>query len=404
MNKDDLGEARHSDVLVVGAGIVGSAIARTLALRGRSVRVLDPAPGEGASLGNAGLVVPSYAVPMSTPANLVSGIRSAWSPDAVVRLGTPMSRETLLWMAKFALACRPSRVRRDTSTLHALATRSLDLYRDMSDEGVDLQLRNCGWLWAHQSSKSFRKAEETSTTLTRAGASCVVVNQAEAIQLEPALTAAVAGGIWFPHEAVLDSARASRVLLHSALDNGAILHRAAVTSASVSIEDAQVVHTRDGSYSADHVVVAVGSASRAVSRLFGDTIPVEPGYGWSITLADGDNTIQHALMAVDSHVVISPIGDQVRITGGMQFGGRASTQPTLADTRRLRSDAESLVPALARLKETASWQGSRPMTSTGLPVVARSARNCRIIYATGHGPLGVTLAPVTAELVATMVL
>lgn len=393
----------QSDVIVVGAGIIGSAVARALSVRGFSVQVIDPAPGEGASLGNAGLVVPSYAVPMSTPANLLSGLRSLGSGNGAVRFAGPMSRHTLLWMARFALTCRPGRVRRDTAVLHSLASESLALYKQLGGEGLDLQLREAGWLWAYQSSVSFRAAPKTANMLRDAGAICTVVSGAEAHQLEPGLAPKVAGGIWFPHEAVLDSARVSSVLLQDAIGHGAKLHRTLVTGAPRSGSGSQSIRTREATLSADHIVIAAGADSRAVGALFGDSIPVEPGYGWSITLKDDANTLDHALMAADSHVVISPLAGRVRITGGMQFGGRPSKQPSPADIWQLRTAAQQLLPALQQLEPVNSWRGARPMTTTGLPIVDRSPRNKRVLYATGHGSLGVTLAPLTAELVASMV-
>ncbi|GAB3288225.1 NAD(P)/FAD-dependent oxidoreductase [Parasphingorhabdus pacifica] len=386
----------NADIVIVGAGIVGAGLASALSRRGADVVLVDPHIGEGASAGNAGMVVPSYATPMSTPENLRTAVRSFGSRSAAVNFAWPLGARTLGWMGQFALACRTRRVKRDTAVLHRLASESLQLYKQMCDEGLDLGVRECGWLWL-----TTDRAEKSSLTRTvhglrEAGAVCEQMGADEAREVQAGLGPSVAGGVWFPHESVLDPAKATTALIEDAVEHGARVIREEVVGVHREGTEVRTVRTRSHVLSSDQFVIAAGAASRDVGRLFGVRVPIEPGYGWSVTLDDHAGVLRHALMSVEDHVVISPLPGRVRITGGMQFGGRGGSRPRDSDVRALRVAAETVMPPLGDLPKESAWQGARPMTASGLPIVRRAGAT-NIVIAAGHGPLGMTLAPSTVR-------
>lgn len=387
----------RADVLIVGAGIIGAGIASALSRQGLDVVLVDPGAGEGSSAGNAGLVVPSYVVPMSTPENLWAGVRSLGSRSAAVTFGWPLGLQTVRWLTRFTLACRAPRVRRDTAVLHRLARESLELYDEMRAGGLDLGLRRRGWLWLLTGSEQ-TALTKTVEKLRVAGAVCEPVDADGAHTLQPNLGRAVTGGVWFPHESVMDPAHATQVLLEDAIAHGARLVPERVVAVDSRGPTVRTVRTQSRSLEADQFVIATGAASRDTGRLFGVRVPIEPGYGWSVTLDDPSGLLEHALMGVEKHVVISPLPGRIRVTGGMRFGGRGGNRSRDGDITALRAAAEVLVPQLGDLAVVRTWQGARPMTPSGLPIVRRvDARN--LVIAAGHGPLGVTLAPSTVKAV-----
>lgn len=386
----------HAEILIVGAGVIGAGLASSLSRRGVDVTLVDPQPTEGASAGNAGMVVPSYATPMSTPENLGTALRSFGGHSAAVTFALPLDLRSLAWMGRFALACRPGRVERDTAILHRLAAESTRLYEQWRDEGLDLGVRECGWLWLTTDSAGQASLDRTVRGLRAAGATCELKSSGETHQMQGGLGESVTGGVWFPRESVLDPAKVTRALLEDAEKHGTQVVREEVIGAWREGEHVRAVRTRSRVLSADQFVIAAGAASRDVGRRFGVNVPIEPGYGWSVTLDDPAGSLQHALMSVDDHVVISPLPGRVRITGGMRFGGRGGAQPRPSDVRALRAAAEAVAPRLRELPEESAWQGARPMTASGLPIVERAGRT-NIVVAAGHGPLGMTLAPSTVR-------
>ena len=394
--------SEQTDVAIIGGGIIGSGLASSLSRSGLNVVVIDPTPGQGSSLGNAGLIVPSYSTPMSTPANLWEGVRSFGSEHSAVTFARPMGIETLKFLAKFTASCRPGRVKRDTAKLHSMATRSLQRYLDLQDDGLDLGVQVQGWLWLSSQQNNFSQLEADSTRMQSAGATCEVVGRDQALELQPELDSGVSGGIWFSKEAFLDPQEASRRWLADAVSYGAKVLKTSVTGFRKSGSRISELITAQGSVTAKQVVLATGADSRTVGKLLDVNIPVEPGYGWSATLADPQSKVTRALMGMEDHVVISPMPGRVRITGGMRFGSFGGSVPADKDIDQLRTQASRVVPALAALEELDRWQGARPMTPSGVPIIERRGHE-NLVVAAGHGPLGVTLAPVTVDIAGQLV-
>lgn len=389
-----------SEVVVLGGGIVGSFVARALALRGIGVTVVDPAAGEGASSGNAGLLVPSYGMPLATPRNLLEGIGAVVRRDPHLGIGWPPGPSTLGWLAGFVLAARPGAGPRTARELHDHAVRSIDRYLEVAAAHPGIDLRRAGWLWAYRDERALRSAAGLARAVRRAGSSCEVLSAAACREREPGLGDDVVGGLWFPDEYALDPRAATAAVIADAVAHGARiradtaagLQRSGVAAVGVRLAGGDVIP-------ADAVVLATGADSRAIARRFGARLPVEAGWGWSLTLGAPDPPVSTALLAAEEHVVVSPAAGRIRITSGMTIGGPRPQGPDAALISAMRSAAERLVPGLRGLPELARWIGARPMTPDGRPRVHRLGRWPNVIAATGHGTLGMTLAPHTGDVV-----
>ncbi|MGP5391260.1 NAD(P)/FAD-dependent oxidoreductase [Glutamicibacter arilaitensis] len=386
----------RADVAVIGAGIIGAGIASRLSRDGLDVVVIDPAPGRGSSLGNAGLIVPSYSTPMSTPGNLWEGIKTFGSQHAPVTFAKPLGFESLKFLASFAMNCRPGRVKRDTAKLHGLATLSQKRYQQLREDGLDLGMQEQGWLWLSTDEGNAERLHADAQRMRAAGATCDVVNREQIVDLQAGVEDGVASGIWFSNEGFLDPEEAARRWLQDAIDHGAHVVGAKVIDHEATGSNLHTLITDSGKVSARHVVLATGASSRETGKALGISVPVEPGYGWSVTLEDQDRLVSRALMGMEDHVVISPMPGRVRITGGMRFGGMSNAVPADSDISALRQGAEALLPELRHLPELSRWQGARPMTASGVPIIGQRKYE-NLTVAAGHGPLGVTLAPVTVD-------
>jgi D-amino-acid dehydrogenase len=392
----------RADVVVIGAGVVGAFVARRLARAGADVVLVDPAPATGASAGNAGMLVPSFCLPMANPGVLRDAVRALTGRSPAVSLGHPLRPVSLRWLAGFAVASRPGRALRDAHHLVGLADGAADAYAEVADsEGLDVGLRRTGWLHVCRDPAVLSTQVRAAERLEGLGVRHEVLDAAGLRQCEPGLATDLAGGVLYPGDAALDPSAATRAVLTGALRAGARLRQARVTAVEKgSTGRVRAVGTSAGRLEGDAFVLAAGTASREVGRLFGVRLPIEPGYGWSITVPTSGSpgpVGSRALMAADDHVVVNPGARQVRVTGGMEIGGRPSAAPSPAAVAALRASAERLLPALAALPAGAVWRGARPMTPTGLPIIGPAGRN--VVVATGHGTLGMTLAPATARAV-----
>ena len=215
-------DSTHADVAVVGGGIIGSCTAFYLARSGADVLVLDPAPGTGASAGNAGMLVPSQSVTFANPATVGAWLSALARRDSFVTLRRPLSPGLVPWIAGSLFEARPWRASRTTRLLYHLARKSLRLYEELTEaEGIDLRLRSTGSLRVFRSTAAFRRQHRMVRTLARLGAECELLGPRALREAEPALHPDLAGAIGFPHDRSLDPARATLAIADAARAYGA---------------------------------------------------------------------------------------------------------------------------------------------------------------------------------------
>jgi D-amino-acid dehydrogenase len=158
-----------------------------------------------------------------------------------------------------------------------------------------------------------------------------------------------------------------------------------------------VLETSAGQVRAAHAVLAAGAWSGALARTAGLSVPLQGGKGYAIELAPEDLPLGRPIYLHDERCVATPMGDRVRMTGGLLLDGLDERY----DPRRVagirRAAQSTFRDCSAEPRKT--WQGLRPCTPDGLPVIGASRRARRVVMATGHGMLGVTLAPITARMV-----
>jgi D-amino-acid dehydrogenase len=380
-----------TDVVVIGAGIIGALIGRELAGRGLGVLLVDPEPGKGASIGNAGLLVPSFTRPMAEPSTLWEGLRGMTGGDPSLTIGS-LSPAVLMWLARFAAAARPGRAGRIAARLVGPARAAAAEYAGLAAEtGIDLGVAGNGWLQVTRSPAILRRKLVLARALAKEGIDHEVLTRAELRVREPELGPGLAGAVFFPGDSSLDPAAATQAALVAAELRGVVVQRARVTGLVRRHGEVTAVRTDLGEFSATTYVLATG-AGRPGGR------GIQPGWGWSIDVPAEQSPISVPLIGLDDHVVVNPLAGRIRITGGMRIGGTPAHRHDQAATAAIRQAAERLVPALHDLSKGTVTRAARPMTPDGLPRVAKTGRN--LVTATGHGTLGMTLAPATAAAVA----
>jgi D-amino-acid dehydrogenase len=385
-------------VTVIGAGIVGSYVAYELARAGCSVEVIDPQDEPNASSGNAGILAVSYAKPMSNPRTVLSGMKSLVGPGHGVEIARPLTAGTMRWLLRFGVDSRPWRAQTAAATVYGMARRSVELYDELADrERVDLAFRRTGWLYVARDPKALRQQQRLADALFRVGVRSQRIAAEELAALEPSLGPGHLGAVLYPDDVAVDPGYVTATVADAARRHGARFTRERVVAAELRPGSVKSLRTdADRRIAADRLVIATGGDSAEFGKLLGVRLPVERAYGWNLVLPTAEQFAVHALMNIEDHVVINSGPGSLRITGGMQFGGRSDALPTRRQVSELRSSAEQVLPAIKELEsEGTCWRGARPMTTSGLPIVRRC--NLNTFAVTGHGTLGMTLAPKTAR-------
>ncbi len=394
--------------VIIGAGVVGCATAWALAKAGRKVLLIDrdePAIA-GASFGNVGHIATEQLQPLPSPSLLLSFWRQLYAFGGPLDL--PFRRIVALtpWFARFALAAFHRR--RHTESLAPLVRCSADtLELQLGEVGRrDLLRRNGHYaIWLGAKAKA-RAAVE------RARASALQIRTAEA---PPELMHAVndraakapsraghspAAGVWFPDSAhVLDPASVAQAFAAAAIQSGSAFARTSVRSLQPRGDSVEILTDTD-SLTARTVIICAGAWSAPLLAPFGLNAPLEAERGYHVELPQHPPLIDAPILYADHSVVVTPMSSRLRATSYLEFAGL--TAP--ADPRkpaRLREKLQLLGYRCDR--DGPGWMGPRPTLPDYLPGIGRARGTHDVYYAVGHQHLGLTLAAITAELVADLV-
>ena len=348
--------ARPSDIIVIGAGIVGCAVAEELARRGASVEIVDERPvGMGATQASAGVLAPYIEA-------------------------------------------------REDSPLLDLTVRSLDLFdefiaRVSADSGIAIPYRRTGTIDIATSDAELRALEARAAVLARRRVPALLLDAAGARAEEPLVGEGTVGALHIDSHGFVAAAELTRALVASARRRGAQLIEASRVRRITSRGDDMVVETDRGSLTGTAVVLAAGSWSADV-KVDGvrTPLPVRPVRGQLLVLGWPGTPLRRVTWSSRCYLV--PWDDGTLLVGATVEEAGFDERTTVAGVRDLLEAVSDLVPHAWTAGFRTARVGLRPATVDGLPIVGASSVMPNLIYATGHYRNGVLLAPLTARLVA----
>lgn len=389
-------------VVVVGGGVIGAAIAQTLQRRGFQVILVDAGePGGQCSAGNAGLLVPSHIVPLAAPGVIGMGMRWLLKRDAPFALKPRLSTTFLRWLLAFRAHCNDSHVARARPVLHQLIQESMDLFGDLEAE-LGFEIHRQGLLLLHHSEKG-RQGNLALLEQARAlGQAVRELDREQLLELEPKAHPNATGAVYFEQDAHLDPSRLVDALLTDFRKHGGrISAHNPVTGFAVRDQKIAVVQTEKEDLEADEVVLAGGAWSPRLGASLGVRLPIEAGKGYSVTHTPSPGPRPRVPMIhSEEKLTVTPLGAQIRFSGTLQLSGLDASVDTPRAQPMLNLGSVYLPweKPTARVNDQV-WSGFRPCTPDGLPLVGRiGPRNLTV--ASGHAMIGITLAPVTGRIVA----
>lgn len=391
-----------SDVAVIGGGVVGVFIAEQLASHGASVTLIERDLFRyAASYGNAGLIVPSYSIPMATPAALKSGIKALVGEAEGLSISLRPDAGHLAFLLRFAWACRPAKVVTSIPVLAALTGESAQLYDRLFSgaEGDKVGYRRAGWLNVYRHDAGLLAGIADARRLAETGIRWRQVDGLEAREIEPALTADLAGGVFHPDDANIQPGRLVRYMLERAKERGVqVRHNVRVRRLQRRGRQVYAAATDGEEVTAGRYVIAAGVYTPQILKGLPANVPVQPAKGFSMTYPAPEGGPSVPVNLADEHVVVSPMGESLRLTGGLDLAGM-NRSLSRRRTDALWLTASRYMATLAPPHDVERWFGYRPMTPDAVPIIGPLPGVDNVVIAAGHGTLGVTLAPVSARLV-----
>jgi D-amino-acid dehydrogenase len=388
-------------ICVLGAGIVGLATAWELQREGHQVTVIDrQQAGAGASGANGAQLSYAYVQPLADPGIWRQLPRLLLARDSPLTLQPRWDPAQWRWGLQFLAACRASASRRTTVQLLALAAESRLAFEHWRQaEQPDCDFSASGKLVLYRDTPSLDSARRQLDLQRALGTRQWAVDPAECARIEPALAqapVAFAGGIYTPGECAADCHKACQALAQTLRGAGArLLFETQALQWALRGGRASAIHTCAGEIEADAFVICLGSGSPKLARPLGVRLPVYPLKGYSITLpAHPDPRAAPSVSITDAarKIVYARIGGRLRVAGMAELVGdditvsRRRVDSLLAATREM-------FPRAGDFSACESWAGLRPATPTGLPIVGgRPEGPANVLFNTGHGALGFTLA------------
>ena len=396
-------KARMYDVVVIGAGVVGTATAFALARRGLSVAILDRGePGRGASFGNAGHIASEEVEPLASLGTLAYAARTAFWPMRPLRVGLAHGLRSAGWIARFLLACRPSAFARGTDALGRLLEKAVPAMEDAlaAANARDLLFKRGNYFVA-ETAAGLRALESDASRLAAHGVAVVSAKLDDIRTAAPWTAHWAKGGVYFSQSAhVADPYRVVQAFLAGAIRAGAVLERFEVEHLDTSA-DGVALSGGGRRIAAAHAVIACGARSGRLAADVGDFLPMQAERGYHLTFDPAPVALDRPLLAYERRVFFGPMSCGLRITGFSELA-----LPDAPPTEKLFAVLAHHFTALTRCPAPAnasSWCGERPSLPDFLPAIGRSPRNSRVIYACGHQHLGLTLSAATADIVARLI-
>ncbi|MGB0133555.1 NAD(P)/FAD-dependent oxidoreductase [Dokdonella sp.] len=394
-------KSRESDVVVLGAGVIGLSCAYYLLESGRSVTVLDQGrAGGGSSHGNCGTLTPSHAMPLAMPGVVGTALKWLMRADAPLRIKPRLDPGLIRWLVSFIGHSNWQDFGRTTAIKAPFLTRSLGLIAGLIEkEQLDCEFQQSGTLHVYRNEKALVAASWYLRTLSEVGIDVEVLDGRQIETMEPALKPGVAGGFLNPGDARLRPDRFVAELARLVRERGGMIEEE-VCVESLTRERGRVasIQTSKGSYRPRDVVFALGAWSPKLAGSMGVRIPIQPGKGYSITYSRPDPCPRIPLALREPSVCVTAWESGYRLGSTMEFAGYdTSLNPTRLNALR-RAAADYLRdPEGAQTVE--EWFGWRPMTPDDLPVIGRVPGIENLCMATGHGMLGVSMSAMTGMLV-----
>jgi D-amino-acid dehydrogenase len=385
-------------IAIIGAGITGLTSAYILARKNHEVEVFETKEGPAldCSFANGGQISVSNSEVWYTWGNLYKASKWMFTKDAPLLMPLRADLEQWKWLSKFLWHTLKGDHLKNTEKTIIMAKHSRDLYEKLiKEESIEFDQRFEGILHVYNDFKAYKKAQRLEEVFTKNGVEWLSLTHE--IKNRPESYANMA-------EVFFKDANDFNYSIFTKSDWTGDIHLFCVKLAEILKEKYGVKFNYNmGANPAilrdtfDRIVVSAGVGSKKIARYFGDNLPIYPVKGYSITINNVPNELlpKTSLLDDEAKIVTSSFNNRFRVAGTAEFAGEnrdvneERIKPLLKWVNRNFPKIDT--------KDYSGYACLRPMTPNMLPIVGRSRNYNKVIYNTGHGHLGWTLAMETAR-------
>jgi D-amino-acid dehydrogenase len=394
--------------VIVGGGLIGLCTAHVLLREGHRVTIVERDHlGAGAATGNAGELTPQQVAPLASPHIVKDVVAGVLTNSSYLSMSLPSLPQLAGFGVRFLRASASKNAARGEAALAQFANGIFPALDRLTADGIDTSGGGSGYLMTCSNEDELLASHRKYGQRAARGwgeAPGPILRGDKLREQEPSLAPGVIAGYMLPAERSLDPVTFVDSLIRHVGAAGATI----LTGITVQrILDGATVFGQDsnGDYvtvSGDRVVVAAGAWSSPILQRSGIAsygIVSGKGYSYTVPVERMPKTLVHSL---DRHCVAIPMHGRLRIVGMMEFDQKPE-QLNPARLEVLTRAARGLIAGADWERRTEEWVGARPMTADGMPLLGTAPSRPEIIVAAGHNMHGLSLGPITAEVIADLV-
>ncbi|RUW59168.1 FAD-binding oxidoreductase [Mesorhizobium sp. M7A.F.Ca.US.008.03.1.1] len=393
------------DIAIVGGGIIGICAAASLAEAGRKVTIFDRTGiCEETSSGNAAAFAFSDVLPLAHKSMMRQ--LPKWLADPLGPLSIPPAYlpKLLPWLVRFWRAGAPGKYEASLAAQAGMMKLAEAEWMGLLDRsGTRSMLREDGSLELYESEAEFQAGLPGWAARERFGIGFRHVEGEELARLQPGLSPRFIKGTFVPGwKTVADPKLLGKAVWVYAQAKGARFELARISQVAADQDGATLTLADGATRQARHLVVAAGAWSHLLARQLGDRIPLETERGYNTTLPTSAFDVKRMLIFSGHGFVVTPLETGLRVGGAVELGG-IERSPNYNRSKALLQKAQKFLPGLDP-SGGREWMGFRPSLPDSVPVIGGAPGRRSVVYAFGHGHLGLTQAAATGRLIRDLVL
>jgi len=391
----------EAPIIVIGAGIVGTATARALQRAGHVVTLLDSAePGRATSYGNAGFIAIDHVLPLARPSTLKRVPQMLMDRNGPLTVHPPSIPYLLPWMARFARAAYSMKeVRKGMDSFGPLmAEANIAWKAEIQASGLGELFKSRGALYVYESEASFAASAEERELQKAKGTEFEIVDGNRARELAPGLSSHIVRGVYYPHGMhTINPYRVVTTLAERFAADGGTVLRARVRGFKRTGSEVTAVQLTDGELPAKAVVIAAGRASGELTRLLGFNAPLVAERGYHVMLAPDNVRFDMPVSPAERGFFITPMEEGLRVAGTVELAA-PHQPPSWHRADLLIKHLKDIFPGVGGAEQS-RWIGERPSLPDFRPAIGRAPRLANVYCGYGHQHVGLTLATATGRLI-----
>ena len=385
---------------IIGGGLIGVFSAFYLNQSGYTITLFDEeSEMASASYGNAGMICPSHFIPIAAPGIIKQSVKWMFNSRSPLLFRPYADLDFFKWCLSFYFNSTKKNVNNNTGLMSGLLEWSKKLYQELEAKEIIPAIQRKGIIMYTHTQHGLDEEILLSRKANRLGLETTVLTNKDIADLNPGVSFNGLGGVHYNGDMHTDPVILMKTLKSYLQKKGVRFINEKAENFTSDKEKIKSIKTKTREYEVEGMIICTGMASSKLAGLFKENLFIQGGKGYNVTIANASPQLVTPLILVEGRVALTPMGSSIRIGGTMEIGKPNNTvnknriEGILTNTEKYlpdfkKSDLEKITP----------WHGYRPITKDGMPVIKRLDHFTNVFINTGHGMLGLSLAPASGKI------